>query len=117
MRDAYIYKILRDPEWAELQGSGLFHGSADDIRDGFIHLSTKDQLQSTLDKHYTDGAVVILAEIAAHNIAANLKYENSRGGAEFPHLYGTLAIDDVIRYWRLSPNAKGRYVIGEGLMD
>lgn len=113
MYDAIIYKILRLSEWAELQSTGRFDGSAHDKRDGFIHLSTAAQLQGTLDKHYTQNEEVILAAVKFDEIAKDVKYEVSRGGAEFPHLYGALELDNVSRYWRLLPNAEGRY----GLAD
>ncbi len=116
MRDEYIYKILRESEWEELQRLGEFGGSADDRRDGFIHLSTKAQLQGTLDKHYQDGGDIILAEVRAGGLGG-LKYEISRGGAEFPHLYGQLALGDVARHWVLSPDVKGRYAVTDVLAD
>jgi len=117
MRNNLVYKILRQDEWAKLRRKGVFQGSTDDDRDGFIHLSTKDQLQGTLDKHYTAGDVVILAEVSAGTIADNLKYEVSRGGAEFPHLYGVLRLGDVTRHWALSPDQHGRYAVQDYLTD
>jgi uncharacterized protein (DUF952 family) len=114
MRDDDIYKILRESEWAELQRLGEFRGSADDRCDGFIHLSTKAQIQGTLDKHYQDAGDIILAEIKAGGLGC-LKYEISRGGAEFPHLYGTLSGKHITRHWVLSPDSKGRYAVSEYL--
>ena len=114
MRDDYIYKILRQKEWEELQRLGEFRGSADDHRDGFIHLSTKAQIQGTLDKHYQDGGDIILAEVRAGDLGG-LKYEISRGGAEFPHLYGMLSAKHITRHWVLSPDSKGRYAVRDVL--
>ena len=111
MRDAIIYKILRQSEWAQLQSTGRFDGSIHDKRDGFIHLSTAAQLQGTLDKHYTQNEAVILAAVRFEDIANSVKYEVSRGGAEFPHLYGVLDLDNVSRHWRLLPDAEGRYAL------
>lgn len=117
MRPDQIYKIFRQAEWAALQAQGTFTGSPDDLRDGFIHLSTQTQLQGTLDKHYTQGDVLILAEIPAAELSDSLKYEVSRGGAEFPHLYGTLLKENVSRHWTLSPDPDGRYAMSEYLLD
>ena len=116
MRDEHIYKILRQKEWEELKAKGGFRGSADDRRDGFIHLSTKTQIQGTLDKHYQDGDDIILAEVMARDLAG-LKYEISRGGAEFPHLYGPLSAKHITRHWVLSPDVKGRYAVTDVLAD
>lgn len=117
MRPDKVYKILRQVEWAGLRDVGKFHGSAADLQDGFIHLSTLNQLQGTLDKHYTQGDIVVLAEVQTLGLENKLKYEVSRGGAEFPHLYGTLVIENVSRHWSLKPDLKGRYVVDKYLMD
>jgi len=117
VRPDLIYKIFRQNEWAQLQETGTFSGSAHDRRDGFIHLSTVGQLQGTLDKHYTQRDVVILAEVETTALGEALKYEISRGGAAFPHLYGMLLIDNVSRHWVLSPDAQGRYCLHKYLTD
>jgi len=113
MRDAIIYKILRQTEWDELQNMGYFDGSVHDKRDGFIHMSRKDQLQGTLDKHYTEGEPVILAAIRSKDIEETIKYEVSRGGAEFPHIYSTLPLSALAQYWALSPDPEGRYAVAD----
>lgn len=109
MPETHIYKILQRPEWKTLSESGAFSGSPVDHQDGFIHLSTAAQVQGTLDKHYTDGADLILAEITASDIAADLKYEISRGGAAFPHLYAALPLTAVCRHWSISPDKDRRF--------
>ena len=109
MRDSVIYKVLRLAEWDALQRDGYFRGSAHDQRDGFIHMSTAAQLQGTLDKHYTQGDVVILAAVTLADIESPVKWEVSRGGAEFPHIYGELSLAAVKAHWALSPDPEGRY--------
>ncbi len=109
MRDPIIYKILRQDEWAALQSKGRFDGSVHDARDGFIHMSTAAQLQGTLDKHYTQGDVVILVAVRLADVEESVKWEVSRGGGEFPHIYGTLPLSAVNEHWPLSPDPKGRY--------
>jgi len=108
MRDAIIYKILRQAEWAQMQQDGSFAGSVHDTRDGFIHMSTAAQLQGTLDKHYTQGDVVILAAVRLADIEDSVKWEVSRGGAEF---------SAVKTHWALSPDSKGRYAPSEFIAD
>jgi len=117
VKPSLIYKILRQPEWKRFQETGIFLGSTDDRRDGFIHLSTSAQLQGTLDKHYMQGDMIIIAEVNVSGLGQALKYEVSRGGAEFPHLYDQLLIDNVSRHWDLSPNEQGRYAVYSILTD
>ena len=117
MRDPIIYKILRQEEWAELKRDGRFYGSVHDVRDGFIHMSTAAQLQGTLDKHYTQGDVVILAAVRLVDVEESVKWEVSRGGAEFPHIYETLPLSAVKTHWALSPDPEGRYAPDEFLTD
>lgn len=90
-----IYKILRATEWESLVEKGQFSGSPDDLRDGFIHLSTDDQLAQTLARHFAGERGLVIAEAA---VAADplLRWEESRGGALFPHLYRPLARADIV---------------------
>ena len=90
-----IFKILRADEWAAFEAAGEFAGSADDVRDGFIHLSTEAQLAGTLAKHFAGEAGLVVAEVAVAGDAA-LKWEVSRGGAAFPHLYRALRMAEVV---------------------
>jgi len=117
MRNAIIYKIFRQSEWAALQEGGSFGGSVHDRRDGFIHMSTAAQLQGTLDKHYTDGDVVILAAVRLAELGGTVKWEVARGGAEFPHIYGDLPFSAVEQHWALSPDAKGLYAPADYLKN
>lgn len=95
-----ILKIFRGMEWAAFVESGSFAGSADDLRDGFIHLSSSEQLEGTLRRHFADAAAVVIAELAVADDPA-LRFEASRGGALFPHLYRPLLWRDVLghRAW------------------
>lgn len=113
MRPAHIYKILETKAWSEFLAAGIYHGSPVDLKDGYIHFSTAEQLQGTLDKHYKDGNDVIIASVTADAVKDALKYEVSRGGAEFPHLYAPLPMDAVSQHWVLSADAQGRYAVGE----
>ena len=90
-----IYRIMAPEDWHAFQACGVFEGSADDKRDGFIHFSTHEQVPGTHAKHYGGRAGLILLEVDAEKLGAALRYEASRGGARFPHLYGPLPIDAV----------------------
>jgi len=90
-----IFKILRGEEWGAFQADGLFAGSADDLRDGFIHLSTAEQLPGTLAKHFAGMAGLRVVEVAVEG-DPDLRWEESRGGALFPHLYRPLRLADAL---------------------
>ena len=109
MSNNIIYKIFLQMEWNEMLANRCFSGSVDDKRDGFIHLSTSIQLAETLSKHFHGQDSIVVAEVDAEKNSELLKYEFSRGGNKFPHLYGNLELSSIIDYWTLSPNDKGAY--------
>lgn len=90
-----VYKLLRAGEWAAFDAEGGFAGSPDDVRDGFIHLSAANQVEATRAKYFAGEAVVTVALDAAA-LGDALRWEVSRGGAAFPHLYRALRRDEVI---------------------
>lgn len=110
---AMIFKILTLPQWETLQATHEFGGSADDKRDGFVHLSSGTQVQGTLDKHYifakTGGDNLVLAAFDPEILGTALKYEVSRGGAKFPHLYAPLPLSALTNHWVLQTGEKDGY--------
>jgi uncharacterized protein (DUF952 family) len=91
-----IYKILRADEWAALQSSGETAGAPVDIADGFVHFSTATQAAETAAKHFAEAEGLVLLALDADTLGDALKWEVSRGGAEFPHLYAPLRLSDVL---------------------
>jgi len=85
-----IFKILTIEEWRAFERDGVFKGSADDNRDGFIHCSTAEQALGTYEKYFPGKPDLMLAAIDPAAVGATLKWEPSRGGALFPHIYGDL---------------------------
>lgn len=85
-----IYKICPAPAWREAERRGTFTGSADDARDGFIHFSTAAQVGGTLARHFHGQADLFLIAVEAEPLGDALKWEASRGGELFPHLYARL---------------------------
>jgi uncharacterized protein (DUF952 family) len=77
-------------EWANAQAAGIYSGSDDDRRDGFIHFSTAEQLTGTAEKHFAGRTGLVLVAFKADALGEALKWEESRGGALFPHLYAPL---------------------------
>jgi beta-hydroxylase len=92
---ATAWKILTAPEWAAFQATGLFEGAPADLRDGFIHLSAADQVEGTLAKHFAGQTGLVLVEIDLGALGDGLRWEESRGGALFPHFYGALPLEAV----------------------
>ncbi len=95
-----IWKLLRGCEWAALARDGRFEGSADDARDGFVHLSTGAQLAATAARHFAGEARLVAVRLAVEGDEA-LKWEMSRGGERFPHLYRPIRAADIAetRIW------------------
>jgi uncharacterized protein (DUF952 family) len=90
-----IYKILSTAEWAQARQVGRFDGSAVDRRDGFIHFSAPDQVVATAALHFAGQTDLTLLTVDPERLGAALRWEPSRGGALFPHLYGPLPLDAV----------------------
>ena len=89
------YKILTSDQWAQFQADGVFHGAPVDLADGYIHLSAADQVAGTLDKHFSGQTALVIAEVDLAVLGDSIKWEASRGGALFPHIYGPLPMAAV----------------------
>lgn len=110
-----IYKILTSDQWAALKADGVTNGAPVDLADGYIHFSTAEQAAETAAKHFAGQEGLILAAVEADGLGDALKWEVSRGGALFPHLYAPLRLDAVIRTRPLPLGADGLHVF-EGAM-
>ena len=91
-----IYKIFRADEWAELQSQTVTRGAPIDVTDGYVHFSTADQARETAAKHFAGETGLVLLALDSDALGDDLKWEPSRGGALFPHLYRELRITDVL---------------------
>jgi uncharacterized protein (DUF952 family) len=108
-----VYKICPRPLWQEAEWAGLFHGSPVDRQDGFIHFSTATQARDTAAKHFAGQSDLVLVAVDAGALGDALKWEPSRGGALFPHLYGDLALDAVRAVVTLPLGPDGWHVFPE----
>lgn len=107
------WKLVDAPEWAAARKTGTYAGSAVDLADGYIHMSTADQLSATAGKHYAGRSDLVLLEVDLSGFGDALKWEVSRGDALFPHLYVDLPLSAVRSERRLSVTADGEMVFEE----
>ncbi len=110
----YIYKILHRPEWDHLRQQGETLGAPVDLADGYIHFSAAPQLAETAAKWFAGQSDLVLVACDADALGADLKWEPSRGGALFPHLYRALRMDDVVWDKSLPLGAAG-HIFPEGV--
>ena len=104
-----IYKIARPYEWAEAEKNGVFSGSADDKRDGFLHFSAEHQVRGTVARHFAGDKLLLLVAIFSDALGSSLKWEASRGGDKFPHLYGVFPLSAVISVAELRRGPDGAF--------
>jgi uncharacterized protein (DUF952 family) len=110
---ATIYKICSASAWREAERQGVFRGSADDTRDGYIHFSTASQVTETARKHFFGQTGLFLIAVDADALGAGLRWERSRNGELFPHLYGELDLGAVIRVLNMNTRSDGYHDIPE----
>ncbi len=101
-----IYKIFRAAEWAQLDRDGDTAGAPVDLADGYIHFSTAETVRETAAKHFGSEQDLVLAAVEADGLDA-LKWEPSRSGMDFPHLYRRLRRDEVIWHRELPLGPEG----------
>ena len=94
-RPMLIFKIFRSDEWQTLRREGRTTGAPIDVADGYIHFSTATQAAETATKHFAGIDGLHLVAVEAEPLGDALKWEVSRGGAKFPHLYREMTLDDV----------------------
>ena len=104
-----VYKILSAAEWQAAEHDGAFKGAGIDIADGFIHFSTAEQAAETAAKHFAGQTGLVLVAVDAEKLGATIKWEVSRGGQLFPHLYASLATRDVAWVKPLPLDASGQH--------
>ena len=110
-----IYKIFRRPEWDALARDGETLGAPIDLQDGYVHLSTSEQVAETAAKHFAEESDLVLVAVDETRLGEDLKWEPSRGGALFPHLYRPLRMADVVWDKSLPLGASG-HIFPEGVV-
>ena len=102
-----VYKITPRKAWEEAKAAGAFTGAPIDRADGFIHFSTVSQVAETARRHFAGQDDLLLIAVETAKLGDALKFEPSRGGDLFPHLYGDLAMSAVAREWPMPLSANG----------
>lgn len=105
-----LYRLVRADEWHAAAKDGLYHGSAHDAADGFIHMSTADQVAGTAERYYQGLDDVILLTLDSARLQGEIRMEPSTGGDLYPHLYGTIPLEAVLEAERLR-------LTGDGVLD
>jgi uncharacterized protein (DUF952 family) len=109
-----ILKILRRPEWNDFAEKGVTLGAPVDLADGFVHFSTAAQVAETAARHFAEESDLVLLACDSDRMGPDLKWEPSRGGALFPHLYRPLRLGDVLWDKSLPLGATG-HIFPEGV--
>lgn len=107
----FIYKICPNHLWQQAKEAGQFIGAPVDIKDGFIHFSTADQMRETAEKHFSGKTDLRLLQIDINKI--KIVWEVSRGGQLFPHLYDVLPLSAVVKVWDLPLDHNHKHLFPE----
>jgi len=113
MERRLIYHMCRRAEWAAAEAAGQYRGSTQDAADGFIHFSTAEQIRESARKHRAGQRDLVLVTVDADRLGAALKWEPSRGGELFPHLYGALPVETAVRVDPLPLGPDGTHLFPE----
>jgi uncharacterized protein (DUF952 family) len=105
-----IYKICPAALWRQAEADGVFRGAPVDLADGYIHFSTAAQVKETAAKHFAGQRDLLLVTVDSDTLGDNLKWEPSRGGALFPHLYAPLDVASAQSIVPLPLGADGMHI-------
>jgi len=110
-----VYKVLRPAEWVAAQAAGIFAGSPDDQRDGFIHLSAGHQVRGVCDRYFAGADDLVLLTVEAARLGSALRWEVSHKGEAYPHLYGPLPLALVKSIADIRRDEGGRLTFPPGI--
>ena len=108
---SHAYKVLTAPQMAQFLADGVFKGAPVDVADGYIHLSALPQLAETIDKHFAGQSDLFIATVDLDALGDAVKWEKSRGGALFPHVYADLPLGAVAAHGALVRAADGSIIL------
>lgn len=110
-----IYKIIDGPSWRAAEEAGCFYGAPVDLADGYIHFSDRSTLRETAARHFAGRSDLVLVTVEAAALGPALRWEASRGGALFPHLYAPLDPSHVVDVDPLPLGPDGRHVFADDI--
>ena len=110
-----VFKVCEENEWEGAKNNDFFAGSKSDLRDGFIHFSTLEQLKETLEKHFKSKSPLYLLEVQTDDL--ELVWEISRNNQLFPHLYEPLPLSMVSKVYRIFIDAEGKHIIPKHILN
>ena len=110
-----IYKIVTAAQWSEAEELGEFLGAPIDLEDGYIHFSTSSQVVETVEKHFHGQLDLLIVSVNADGFGDELKWEPSRGGDLFPHLYSKLSVSDVVSVDDLQMGKGGKHIFPDAI--
>ena len=110
-----VFRVCAEDEWERAKNNEFFAGSKSDLRDGFIHFSTLEQLKETLDKHFKFKSPLYLLEVETDDL--EIECEISRNNQLFPHLYEPLPLSTVKNVYRIIVDAEGTHIIPEAVYN
>jgi len=108
---SHAYKVLTAPQMAQFLADGAFAGAPVDLTDGYIHLSALPQLAETIDKHFAGQSDLFIATVNLALLGEAVRWEESRGGALFPHVYAALPLSAVVAHGPLQRSADGAVIL------
>jgi uncharacterized protein (DUF952 family) len=108
---SYLYRLVRAPEWRAAAVDGVYGGGGPDRADGFIHLSTADQVEATADRYFADTDDVLLLKLDHARLDGTVRMEPSTDGELFPHLYGAIPVEAVLEANPLAMGPEGRLIL------
>lgn len=108
--NSVIFKVLSADQWKTAEAQGEFHGAAIDLSDGYIHFSTPEQVVETVQKHFAGQTDLLLIGVDPSKLGDDLRWEPSRRGALFPHLYSSLNLECVVSVDELKLGDDGRHI-------
>lgn len=117
MSELFAFKVLTREQWNRFRDAGEFTGAPVDLADGYIHLSARGQVAETVARHFAGQDDLILAMVDLAALGAAVKWEPSRGGDLFPHLYGNLPMSAVTTKAVLRLDDAGRHIFPAGFAD
>jgi len=109
MNNVIIYKVVSRDAWRDAEAVGYFSGASIDIADGYIHFSIASQLVETVKRHFAGQANLLIIGVDTGKLGDALKWESSRGGDLFPHLYGVLPLSATTQAWDLPLGGDGTH--------